>query len=209
MSEPVWLVWAREIQAIAQSGLTFTADPYDRDRYQQLRALAARMMATQCDTPLERIEALFAGQTGYATPKIDVRGAVFRDGRILLVREVSDGHRWTLPGGWADVNLSAADNVIKEVREESGFDVSVRKLVAAWDRTRQGHTPPLPFSCTRLMFLCDITGGSATTSLETSEIGFFAEDEIPEDLSIARILPRQIHVMFTHWRDPSLPTEFE
>ncbi len=209
MSEPEWLVWAREIQAAAQSGLTFTTDPYDRERYEQLRGLAARMMAAHCATPAVRIEALFAEQAGYATPKIDVRGAAFRGDRILMVREAADGDRWTLPGGWADVNLTPAENVVKEVFEESGFSSVATKLVAVWDRARQGHVPPAPFSITRLFFLCDITGGAAATSLETSEVGFFAEDEIPADLSVARILPRQIARMFAHHRNPGLPTEFE
>jgi len=209
MSEPDWLGWSREIQAIAQSGLTFTTDPYDRDRYIQLRALAAQIMAAHSSADASRIEELFANQYGYATPKVDVRGAVFRDDKILMVREVSDGHRWTLPGGWADVNLSVGDNVIKEVREESGFDVVITKLAAVWDRARQGHTPPLPFSVTRHFFICAITGGSAALSLETSEVGFFAEHDLPDDLSVARILPHQIARMFAHYRDPFLATEFE
>lgn len=209
MSEPDWLVWAREIQATAQSGLTFTTDPYDRDRYIQLRALSARIMAAHSSTDAARIEDLFAGQEGYATPKIDVRGAVFRDARILLVREVMDDHRWTLPGGWADVNLSVAENVAKEVREESGFDVTVEKLAAVWDSAKQGHVPPAPFGITRHVFICAISGGAPATSLETSEIGFFAENEIPDDLSVARVLPHQIARMFGHWRNPHWPTEFE
>ena len=207
--EPEWLVWAREIQAVAQSGLTFTKDAYDRERYEQLRSLAARIMAAHSESDATRIEALFADQRGYATPKIDVRGAAFRDGRILMVREAADGDRWTLPGGWADVNLSAAENVAKEVVEESGFIVRVVKLVAAWDRAKQGHEPPGPFSTLKLFFLCEITGGAPRTSLETSEVGFFAADEIPPDLSTGRVLPRQIHVMFSHHADPGLPTEFE
>jgi len=207
--EPDWLVWAREIQAIAQSGLTFTQDPYDRDRYEQLRALSARMMAARCATPAARIEALFAEQQGYATPKIDVRAAAFQGDRILMVREVADGHRWTLPGGWADVNLTPAENVVKEVLEESGFTAVATKLAAVWDRSRQGNQPPAPFSITRMFFLCELTGGEAATSLETSEIGFFAEHEIPEDLSLGRILPRQLARMFAHHREPGMPTEFE
>ncbi len=208
-AEPEWLVWAREIQAVAQSGLAFTGDPYDKERYEQLRALAAKLMAAHCPTPAARIEALFAEQSGYATPKVDVRAAAFRDDRILMVREAADSHRWTLPGGWADVNLTPAENVVKEVFEESGFSAVATKLVAVWDRARQGHLPPAPFSIIRLFFLCDITGGAASTSLETSAVGFFAEHEIPADLSVARILPRQIARMFAHHRNPGLPTEFE
>lgn len=209
MTEPEWLAWAREMQAIAQSGLAFTRDPYDRERYEQLRALAARAMAAGGGADAARVAALFAAQEGYATPKIDVRGAVFNDaGEILMVREVLDGGRWTLPGGWADVNLTPAENIVKEVREESGFAVRVRKLAAVLDRTRQGHGPS-PFSAYKFFFVCEIVGGAAAPSLETSEVAFFAEDALPADLSTGRILPHQIRRMFAHWREPGLATAFE
>jgi ADP-ribose pyrophosphatase YjhB (NUDIX family) len=209
MTEPAWLAWAREVQAIAQSGLTFAENPYDIERYQALRALAARVMATAGGADLSHVQNLFAGQVGYATPKVDVRGAAFdASGRILMVREASDGGRWTLPGGWADVNLTAAENVAKEMFEESGFRVLVRKLAAVWDRTRQGHDAA-PFSAFKMFFLCEIVGGAAKTSLETTEVGFFAEDALPPDLSTGRVLRGQLHRMFAHARAPGLPTEFE
>lgn len=207
-SDPEWLVMAREMAAIAQSGLAFTHDPYDRERYQALTRLAARAMARHGGGGGDVLERMFLAQEGYATPKIDVRGAVFREGRLLMVREVADEGRWTLPGGWADVNLTPAENVVREVREESGFRVRPRKLAAVWDRTRQGHVPK-PFSAAKLFFLCEIEGGAAATSAETSEVAFFAEAEIPAFLSHDRILPRQIARMFAHWRDPALPTEFD
>jgi ADP-ribose pyrophosphatase YjhB (NUDIX family) len=209
LTEPDWLTWTRELQAIAQTGLTFARDPYDRERYEMLRSLASRMMAAHTSAPSDRIEALFAGESGYATPKIDVRGAAFdAEGRLLMVREVADGGRWTLPGGWADVNLTAAESVVKEMREESGFEVQVRKLAAVWDRTRQGH-PAGVFSCCKHFYLCEIVGGAAHTSLETSEVGWFAENALPTDLSLGRVLPDQLTRMFAHARDPGLPTEFE
>jgi ADP-ribose pyrophosphatase YjhB (NUDIX family) len=208
VSDPDWLIWAREIQAIAQTGLAFNAAGYDHERYLALQALAARIMASRGGADPQHVAGLFAAQTGYATPKVDVRGAAFCDGRILLVREAADGGRWTLPGGWADVNLTPAENVVKEVREESGFTVRVRKLAAVWDRTRQGHTPQ-PFHTYKLFFVCDITGGVAATSAETTEIRFFAADAIPRDLSAERVLPHQIARMFEHHGDPGLPTDFE
>jgi ADP-ribose pyrophosphatase YjhB (NUDIX family) len=209
MTEPAWLTWTRQMQAIAQTGLEFTRDPYDRERYDMLRALASTIMAAHTATPAARIDALFAAETGYATPKIDVRGAVFdAQNRILMVREVLDGGRWTLPGGWADVNLTPAENVAKEVFEESGYTVTVRKLAAVWDRTRQGH-PPTPFAAAKMFFLCDVTGGGAATSLETSEIAWFAEDALPADISVGRVLPSQIKRMFAHATDPALSTDFE
>jgi ADP-ribose pyrophosphatase YjhB (NUDIX family) len=209
MTEPDWLAWTRELQAIAQTGLAFGRDPYDRERYGMLRALASRMMAAHTAAPAERIEALFAGEQGYATPKIDVRGAAFDErGRVLMVREVADAGRWTLPGGWADVNLTPAENVVKEVREETGFEVSVRKLAAVWDRTRQGH-PAGAFSACKLFFICEVVAGVATTGLETSEVAWFAEHQLPENLSLGRVLPRQIRRMFEHARSPMLSTDFD
>lgn len=208
MADPDWLTWARELQAIAQTGLAFARDPYDRERYEMLRALASRIMAAHTAAPADRIEALFAGESGYATPKVDVRGAVFDDRRLLMVREVADGGRWTLPGGWADVNLTPAENVIKEVAEESGFHVRVRKLAALWDRTRQGH-PSGAFSCCKLFYICDIVGGAAAVGPETSEVGWFAQSELPDDLSLGRVLPGQLRRMFAHAQDDALPTDFE
>lgn len=209
MTDPDWLALAREMQAIAQTGLAFTRDPYDRERYMQLRALAARAMAAGAGADPAQVAALFAAQEGYATPKIDVRAAAFNDaGEILMVREVLDEGRWTLPGGWADVNLTPAENVAKEVFEESGFEVRVTKLAAVWDRTRQGHGPS-PFSAYKLFFLCEIVGGVAAPSLETSEVAFFAEDALPDDLSLGRVLPHQLRRMFAHWREPEIAAEFD
>ena len=153
---------------------------------------------------------MFAAETGYATPKLDVRGAVFdtRD-RILLVRETVDAGRWTLPGGWADVNQTPAQCVVREVAEESGYAARVVKLAAVWDRATQRHTPPSVLSIVKLFFLCRLEGGAARTSLETSEVGWFGEDSIPSDLSLGRTLPHQITRMFVHWRQPELATDFE
>ncbi|WP_408890706.1 NUDIX hydrolase [Novacetimonas cocois] len=205
--EPQWLVLARELQAIAQSGLTYAdGSPFDRERYEAVREIAARMMAMGTGQPAPRIVDLFAAQHGYATPKATVRGAVFdAQGRILLVREVLDHGRWTLPGGWADVNLSPIENTIKEVREESGYIVRATRLAAVWDRARHPH-PPGPFSCYTLCFLCELLGGEPTLSVETSEIGWFARDEIPADLSLGRVLHQQIDMMFDYAARPDLPT---
>ena len=209
MQEPDWLVWTRELQAIAKTWLAFTRYPYDRERYENLRALASKIMAVHTATPADRIEALFARESGYATPKIDVRGAVFDDQeRLLLVREVADDGRWTLPGGWADVNLTAAQSVIKEVTEESGYIVKVRKLAAAWDRTHQGH-PSGVFSCCKLFYICDVESGAAAIGPETSDVAWFAEGALPDALSLGRVLPHQLRRMFAHARDASLPTDFD
>jgi len=211
-AEPDWLLWAREIQALAQSGLAFTKDPYDKERYEALTGIAARMMASGAgDAALAQpLADTFAAERGYATPKVDVRGAVFDgQGRILMVRELADSGRWTLPGGWADVNQTASECAVREVREESGYVVRALKLALVHDRARQGHHPAGPFSIYKLFFLCELLGGSPESSLETSEARFFAADEIPADLSTGRILPHQIARLFAHRADPSLPTEFD
>jgi ADP-ribose pyrophosphatase YjhB (NUDIX family) len=209
MADPDWLVWAREIQAIAQTGLAFSKDPYDQERFTALRRLSARIMADHTGADLGRIEGLFDAETGYATPKVGVRGAVFdAEGRILMVREVVDGNRWTLPGGWADVNQTPAQSVVREVFEESGYHVRAVKLAAVFDRARQ-QQPAMAFSVVRLLFICTLEGGAPTTSLETSGVGWFAEADVPTELSLRRTLPQHISRMFAHWRDPGLPTEFD
>jgi ADP-ribose pyrophosphatase YjhB (NUDIX family) len=209
MTDPVWLVWAREMQALAQTGLEFSKDPYDRERYAALRRLSVQVMAEHTGADPRRIEALFDTETGYATPKVGVRGAVFdAEGRILMVREVIDENRWTLPGGWADVNQTPAQSVVREVFEESGYRVRAVKLAAAWDRARQAQ-PAMAFSVVRMFFVCALEGGAPATSLETSEIGWFAEDDVPKDLSLRRTLPHHISRMFAHWRDPGLATDFD
>jgi ADP-ribose pyrophosphatase YjhB (NUDIX family) len=205
--DPRWLIWAKELQAIAQTGLAYAADPYDLDRYRQLREVALAIMAEGSGAALVPIRTLFQAETGYPTPKVDVRGAVFDGDRILMVRESSDG-RWTLPGGWADVNQTPAECVEREIREESGYVARATRLVAVWDRTRQGHVPPLPFHVYKLFFLCDLEGGAPATSHETLAVGFFAADALPE-LSQGRVNAAQIRRMFEHRRDPSLATDFD
>lgn len=205
--EPRRLRWARELQALAQTGLTFSKDPYDIERYHSLRALAVEMLATIGAAEEQVIAQLFESEVGYATPKVDVRGAVFREEQILLVREVVDG-KWALPGGWADVNASPRENVEREIFEESGYEAKVTKLAAIYDRQKHAHVPPHPFHIYKMFFICELTGGEAKTSIETSEIGFFSEDKLPE-LSRGRVLEHQIHRMFAHWRDAALPTEYD
>jgi ADP-ribose pyrophosphatase YjhB (NUDIX family) len=208
-TEPQWLLWAREMQALAQTGLAFTRDQYDRERYRRLNALAAEIMAEHTGLEVQATKVIFTQQSGYATPKLGVRGAVFRDDRILLVRETADDHRWTLPGGWADVNESPAEAVAREVREEAGIEVRPYKLAAVWDRARHPYGVVQPFHVWRLFFLCDIIGGELQTGPETSEAAFFAEHELPTELSTRRVLLPQLKRMFAHMRQPELPTEFD
>ena len=207
MDEPKWLLWARELQAIAQTGLTFSNDRYDLERYQRLRAIAVAMLASGSGAPLERISALFEQELGYPTPKVDVRGAVFRDQRILLVQEISDGF-WTLPGGWADVNQSASECVEREIQEESGFQTRALKLAAVWDYRRQRQVASQPYSIYKFFFICELIGGEASPSIETSAVEFFPLDQLP-DLSLGRVTPEQIGRMYAHRRNPQLMTEFD
>jgi ADP-ribose pyrophosphatase YjhB (NUDIX family) len=207
--EPRWVLWAREMQALAQTGLAFTRDQFDRERYSQLLGLAAQIMAEYSGMPVSDIEVLFKHQSGYATPKLGVRAAVFSGDRILLVREIADDHRWTLPGGWADVNEAPAEAVAREVQEEAGVEVRPYKLAAVWDRGRHPHGTAEPFHVWRLFFLCEIIGGEPSCGPETSEVAFFAEHELPVELSTRRVLRPQIERMFEHMRRPELLTDFD
>ena len=206
-SDPSWLQWARELQAIAQNGLLFSKDVYDRQRYEAVRNVAARMMARGADHPVEIVAGIFAGQAGYATPKVDVRGVVFREGQILLVREAHDG-RWTPPGGWADPNESLSESVTREVFEETGFKTRAVKLLAVFDRSKHGHLPLHPFHVYKCFVLCEIESGEPRTSVETLEVQFFPEDGIPE-LSQGRVTAGQIRRCFEHLRNPDWPTDFD
>jgi ADP-ribose pyrophosphatase YjhB (NUDIX family) len=206
---PTWLRWARRLQALAQSGLTYTRDPYDAERYEALRALAAEMLAAHAaGMPQDVVQRLFTAEVGYATPKLDVRGVVFRDdGALLLVRERSDGG-WTLPGGWADVGESASEAVEKEVREESGYVARATKLIALLDRDRHGH-PPHAHHIWKVFIRCSLIGGEAAgPGLETEDVGFFHADAVPP-LSLTRVVRAQITRLFEHYAQPDLPADFD
>ena len=205
--EPVWLKWAKELAAISQNGLTYSENTYDIERYQAVRRIAAEIMSAQSDLNTETLMTILAKEEGYATPKVDVRGVVFRDDEILLVKERIDGG-WTLPGGWADPCQSPSECVVREIHEESGYETEARRLLAVYDRSRHPHEPPMPFHIYKLFFLCDIKGGSPQISHETTAVDFFAEDRIP-NLSISRVLPDQITRMFEHYRNSDLPTDFD
>jgi ADP-ribose pyrophosphatase YjhB (NUDIX family) len=207
MQEPQWLKIAREVRAIAQTGLAFTADGFDHQRYARLRELAALLMAQGSATEHESILELLRQEKGYATPKVDVRGAAFQDGRVLMVREISDG-KWTLPGGWADVNQSAGECVVREIAEESGFKARALKLAAVYDYHKSGHPPRHIDSIYKMFFICEITGGAACASDETSEVAFFPRHELPP-LSLGRTTAAQIDRMFHHREHPELATDFD
>jgi len=206
-AEPRWLSIAREVRALAQTGLTFTLDRFDRQRYLRLQELAAQLFAQGSDPDYDILVALLRQENGYATPKVDVRGAAFVDGKILMVREISDD-RWTLPGGWADVNQSARECVEREIAEESGFKARAVKLAAVRDYQKSGHPPRHIDSIYKMFFLCEITGGRPAPSDETSDVAFFAPDALPP-LSLGRTTAAQVERMFQHFEHPDLPTDFD
>lgn len=200
------------LQALAQTGLHFTDNTYDRERYTQVGEVAATLFRA-AGTPAGVVPGLIAGDGGYATPKIDVRAAVFGRRGLLLVREALDENRWTLPGGWADVLESPAGAARREVLEEAGVRVQVRKLAAVLDRELQGHQPPFPYHIYKLFFVCDVAGeeeGRARASGgETTEARFFAADELPDDLSLSRVTPAQLHRMFWHHAHLDAPADYD
>ena len=204
--DPEWLKLARELQAVAQNGLEFTEGHFDRLRYQQVRDAAARLVAIGSDGDFEAIADRFSQETGYATPKVDVRGVVMDGHAMLFVRERSDG-LWTLPGGWADPWLSPSQCIEKEIHEESGLVASASKLLAIYDRSNHAH-PPYPYQVYKLFFLCEASGGRLGPSDETSEAAFFAADRVP-DLSTGRVTAHQIERMFEHVGQSDAPTEFD
>ncbi|HET6688669.1 MAG TPA: NUDIX hydrolase [Rubrobacter sp.] len=203
---PQWLLWSRRLQAIAQDGLTYTRDGYDLGRYEQLRDMAAEILAAYSTSTLEEARDLLALETGPATPKVDVRAAVFREGRILLVKEPGEGG-WSLPGGWADVGESPSEAAARETLEESGYRVRPVRLLAAYDRDRHGH-PPIPYHVYKLVFLCEILDEVPSSNVDTDEVRFFTEKELPE-LSITRVTRPQVSRFFEQHLDPGLPSDFD
>jgi ADP-ribose pyrophosphatase YjhB (NUDIX family) len=206
MTNPKWLDWAQHLQAHAQNGLTYTQNPFDAQRYRDILEIAVEILADYTQTDLPIMRDLMSAQTGYMTPKVDIRGAVFKDQKILLVKELADGG-WTLPGGWVDVNETPSEAVEREVWEESGYRVKAARLMALYDRNKHGH-PAFIFHLYKIYFQCDLIGGEAKDSLETAGACFFAEDEIPP-LSIARTTPQVLKRLFTMYRTPDQPADFD
>jgi ADP-ribose pyrophosphatase YjhB (NUDIX family) len=205
--EPKWLDWAKRLQAVAQNGLTFAEGHFDVERYEQVRQIATEILAYKTNVKTEDVLDLFVREKGYATPKVDVRGAAFCDDRVLLVKECSDG-KWALPGGWADVGESTSESIEREVREESGFSVKAKRLAAVYDRSKHPHKPLMHYHVYKLFFICEIIAGEPTTSCETEQVAFFDENDLPE-LSITKTLPEQIAKMFEYYRRPELPVYFD
>lgn len=200
-----WLEWAMELQSLAQAGLTYGKDVYDKERYARIRDLSAEMLAYKTDISVEKVKELFCNETGYQTPKLDTRAAVFEDGKILLVKE-KDG-KWSLPGGWVDVNLSVKENVIKEVKEESGLRVSADRIIAVQDRAKH-NLPAYAYGICKIFILCSVIDGQFEENIETTESQYFNEDELPE-LATEKNNGEQIRLCFEAYSSKYWKTVFD
>lgn len=171
-----WLQWAVELQSLAQAGLFYCKDKYELERYERIREISAEMVSLQSEIPLEKVKDLFCGDVGYQTPKIDTRAAIFSEGKILLVHEANG--TWALPGGWVDVNVSVMENTIKEVKEEAGLDVTVKRIIAVQDREKH-NLPIYAYKVCKIFMQCEVTGGAFIPNIETTGFAYFGMDELP------------------------------
>jgi ADP-ribose pyrophosphatase YjhB (NUDIX family) len=201
-----WLEWAREIQALAQTGSHYAENEFQLQRYQRLMEIAAEMVSEYSDMEFAQVIAVFKSPIGYATPKVDVRGAVFQNDQLLLVRESMDGG-WTMPGGWADVGETPSRGVEREVWEEAGYRVKANRIIGVYDANRVGQLEL--FHAYKIIFLCDLIGGSPRPSTETSDVAFFGRHELPVILSGERTKSRHIQDAFAFHDDPSYPAVFD
>lgn len=201
-----WIDFAIRLQSIAQAGLQYGKDKYDKERYEEIRSIAAEMISVKTDISVERVYDLFCNETGYQTPKVDTRAAVFIDGKILLVHE--NNGTWSLPGGWCDVNQSVASNTEKEVREESGLTVKSEKIIAVQD-WRKHNVTNYAYGVIKIFVQCKYEFGEFEKNIETMEIGFFGKDEIPENLAVEKCTREQLLMCFEAYGNPEMPTIFE
>ena len=201
-----WIKWSMEIQSLAQSGLAYTDNVYDIERYERLREISAEMLAEKTDLSIEKVKDLFCNETGYQTPKIDTRAVIFKDNKILLVHE--NNTTWSLPGVWCDVLESVKSNTVKEVKEETGLDVNAIKVVAIQDRNK--HNKPIyAYGVCKVFILCDVISGEFEKNIETTEIKYFSQDEIPNNLSDEKTNKEQIEMCFKAYNDKNWQTQFD
>lgn len=197
-----WLEWAIELQSLAQAGLTYGKDIFDRERYERIREISAEIMAYKTDIPVQKVKDLFCNETGYQTPKLDTRAAIFQNGKILLVKENSG--KWSLPGGWVDVNVSVKENTIKEVKEEAGLDVTADKVIAIQDRSKH-NLPVYAYGVCKIFVLCTIIGGAFKENIETTGFAYFSENELPE-LATEKNNEEQVKMCFEAYRTKNWST---
>ncbi|WP_026694053.1 NUDIX hydrolase [Peribacillus kribbensis] len=197
--EEKWLEWAKKIQALSQAGLAYSKDIYDIERFQELRTISCEMVSELTQNPFDTIQSVFASETGYQTPKTDIRAVIFQEDRLLLVKEKED-QKWSLPGGWADIGLSPAEVAVKEVQEETGLEVQAVRLLAVLDKKCHPHPPSL-HHVYKLFFECSVTGGHLEAGIETADAAFFSKDALPE-LSPSRITRGQLELLFSYLDNP-------
>lgn len=193
------LEYVKRVQAMAKVGLSYTTNPYDIERYEELADISEKLITKLTDARLEEVRHFFTQLDQYPTPKSDVRAAIFQEGKILLIKETTDG-KWAMPGGWCDVGLTPAENTIKEVKEETGLEVKINRLLAVWDKKCHDH-PPTPEAVYKLIFLCEISGGSFSHGFEAADQGFFPVNGLPP-LSEERNTRQQIEIIFQLAADP-------
>lgn len=206
MENNQWLQWAMELQSLAQAGLTYGKDVYDRERYARIREISAEIMSQLSGVPTDKIKDLFCSESGYQTPKIDTRAAIFQEGKILLVHE--NNGTWSLPGGWCDVDQSVRSNVIKEVREETGLDVTAQKLIAVQD-WRRHNVQNYAYGIIKIFVLCQRIGGSFSENIETTEIRYFSQDNLPDHLAVEKTTREQIQLCFDAYGEDNWKTQFD
>lgn len=200
-----WLEWAVELQSLAQGGLFYAKDEFDEERYGRIREIAAEMICYKSGLSKEKVEDLFCCEIGYQTPKLDSRAAIFKNDKILLVRERNG--TWSLPGGWVDVNVSVGENTIKEVKEEAGLDVSVDLVIAVQDREKH-NLPVYAYKVCKIFLLCSALGGSFEKNIETTESRYFGIDELPV-LAEEKNNEEQIRMCFEAYRAEHWTTLFD
>ena len=200
-----WLSWAVELQSIAQAGIYYGKDPYDKERFERIREIAAEMIARQSEIPVAKVKDLFCSEIGYQTPKLDTRAAVFQNGKILLVKE--NNGTWSLPGGWVDVHVSVKENTVKEVKEEAGLDVTADMVIAVQDREKH-NLPVYAYKVCKIFILCTAVGGTFESNIETVESNYFGPDELPQ-LAEEKNNEEQIRMCFDAYRSDSWNTLFD
>lgn len=200
-----WLQWAVELQSLAQAGLTYGKDVYDKERYERIREISAEMLSYKTEISIEKVKELFCNETGYQTPKLDTRAAIFDNGKILLVKE--NNGKWSLPGGWVDINVSVKENTVKEVKEESGLDVTADKIIAVQDRAKH-NLPVYAYGVCKIFVLCSVIGGHFQKNIETTEFRYFSENELPE-LATEKNNEEQIQMCFSAYQDKNWQTLFD
>lgn len=201
-----WLKWAIEIQSLAQSGLAYTNNVYDIERYEKLREISAEMISEKSNLNFEKVKDLFCNETGYQTPKIDTRAVIFKDNKILLTHE--NNGTWALPGGWCDVLESVESNTIKEAKEETGLDVKAIKVIAIQDRNKH-NTPVYAYGVCKVFILCEVIGGKFEENIETTEIKYFSLEDLPQNLAEEKTNKEQIEMCFEAYNNKEWETQFD